>query len=116
MVYILNKNFKDSQKIRTALQDVYGIGKFYSNQICDQLGFSDSTRVENLTFFQKDQLIRIINQYYITGSELRRFFGQDIKRLTDIGSYRGFRHAICLPVRGQRTKTNARSRRKLRKK
>jgi small subunit ribosomal protein S13 len=116
MVYILNKNFKDSQKIRIALQDIYGIGKFLSNQICDQLGFSDSTRVENLTFFQKDQLIRIINQYYFTGSELRRIFGQDIKRLTDIGCYRGFRHAIFLPVRGQRTKTNARSRRKLQKK
>ena len=113
MVYILNKNLKDSQKIRTALQNIYGIGKFLSNQICDQLGFSESTRVDNLTSFQKDQLIRIINQYYFTGSELRRMIMLDVKRLTDIGSYRGFRHALFLPVRGQRTKTNARSSRKL---
>lgn len=113
MVYILNKNLKDSQKIRVALQDIYGIGEFLSNQICDQLGFSDFTRVDNLTSFQKDQLIRIINQYYFTGSELRRVITQDLKRLIDIGCYRGFRHAIHLPVRGQRTKTNARSRRKL---
>lgn len=113
MVYILNKNLKDSQKIRVALRDIYGIGEFLSNQICDQLGFSDFTLVENLTSFQKDQLIRIINQYYFTGSELRRIITQDVKRLIDIGCYRGFRHAIHLPVRGQRTKTNARSRRKL---
>ena len=110
MVYILNKNLKDSQKIRVALQD---IGEFLSNQICDQLGFSHFTRVDNLTSFQKDQLIRIINQYYFTGSELRRVITQDLKRLIDIGCYRGFRHALHLPVRGQRTKTNARSRRKL---
>jgi small subunit ribosomal protein S13 len=115
MVYILNKNLKDSQKIRIALQDIYGIGQFLSNQICDQLGFSESTRVDNLTSFQKDQLVRIINQYYFTGSELRRIILQDTKRLIDIGCYRGFRHALYLPVRGQRTKTNARSRRSMAK-
>jgi len=69
MVYILNTNLKDSQKVRIALQDIYGIGKFLSNQICDQLGFSDSIQIKSLTSFQKDQLIRIINQYYFTGSE-----------------------------------------------
>ena len=114
MVYIFNKNLKDSQKIRIALQDIYGIGKFLSSQICDQLGFSESTRVQNLTSFQKDQLVRVINQYYFTGSELRRIIVQDTKRLVDIGCYRGFRHALSLPVRGQRTKTNARTRRALR--
>ena len=112
MVYILNKNLKDSQKIRIALQDIYGIGKFLSHQICDQLGFSEFTRVENLTSFQKDQLVRIIHQYYFTGSELRRIIQQDILRFINIGSYKGFRHASNLPSRGQRTKTNARSRRK----
>jgi len=112
MVYILNTNLKDSQKVRIALQDIYGIGKFLSNQICDQLGFSDSIQIKSLTSFQKDQLIRIINQYYFTGSELRRIALQDIKRLTNIASYRGFRHVMSLPVRGQRTKTNARTRKK----
>lgn len=113
MIYILNKNLKDSQKVRISLQSVYGIGPFLSNQICDQLGLSQQNRIQDLTSFQIDQLIRVVNQYYFTGSELRRIIVQDIKRLTDIGSYKGFRHARALPVRGQRTKTNARSARKI---
>ena len=112
MVYILNKNLKDAQKIRMALQNIYGIGSSLSHQICDQLGFSQQTCVHHLTSFQIDQLIRVVHQYYFTGSELRRIILQDIKRLTDIGCYKGFRHALSLPVRGQRTKTNARSARK----
>ena len=112
MIYILNNNFKDSHKIRIALQSIFGIGSFLSNQICDQLGLSQQFRVNNLTSSQIDQLIRVVNQYYFTGSELKRIIGQDIKRLTQIGSYRGFRHILCLPVRGQRTKTNSRSVRK----
>ncbi len=112
MVYIFNKNFKDTQKIRIALQNIYGIGSALSHQICDQLGFSQQMRVHELTSFQIDQLIRVVHQYYFTGSELKRVVLQDIKRLTDIGCYKGFRHALSLPVRGQRTKTNARSSRK----
>ena len=113
MIYILNRNLKDLQKIRIALQTIYGIGPFLSNQICDQLGFDEQLRVQDLTVFQIDQLIRIINQYYFTGSELNRVFLQDIKRLMDIGCYKGFRHTRGLPVRGQRTKTNARSAKRL---
>ena len=109
MIYILNNNFKDSHKIRMALQGIFGIGSFLSNQICDQLGFSQQLKVQHLTSLQIDQLIRIVNQYYFTGSELKRIIGQDIKRLTQIGCYRGFRHILFLPVRGQRTKTNSRS-------
>jgi small subunit ribosomal protein S13 len=112
MIYILNNNLKDSQKIRNALQNIFGIGFFFSNQICDQLGFSQNLRVQNLSSLQIDQLIRIVNQYYYTGSELKRLVDQDIKRLNQIGCYRGFRHALSLPVRGQRTKTNSRSIRK----
>ena len=112
MIYILNNNLKDSQKIRSALQNIFGIGSFLSNQICDQLGLSQRSRVQNLTSLQIDQLIRIVNQYYYTGSELKRIISQDIKALTQIGCYRGFRHALSLPVRGQRTKTNSRSTRK----
>jgi len=66
MVYILNRHLKDSQRIRTALQEIFGIGKFLSNQICDQLGFSKFTCVGDLTSYQKDQLLRILNQYYFT--------------------------------------------------
>lgn len=113
MAYILNRHLKDSQRIRNALQEIFGIGKFLSNQICDQLGFSQFTCVGDLTSYQKDQLLRVLNQYYFTGSELRRMILQDISRFSEIGSYKGFRNALSLPVRGQRTKTNARTRRKL---
>jgi len=112
MIYILNNNFKESQKIRLALQNIYGIGTFLSNQICDQLGFSKRTRVHHLTILQIDQLVRIVSQYYFTSSELKRIVNHDIKRLIQIGCYRGFRHTLALPVRGQRTKTNSRSCRK----
>lgn len=113
MIYILNNNFKDSDKVRIALQNIFGIGPFLSHQICDQLGLPQQLRVKNLTSLQVEQLIRIVNQYYYTGSELKRMINQDIKRLTQIGSYRGFRHILCLPVRGQRTKTNSRTVRKI---
>ena len=109
MAYILNKNLKDSQKIRTALQNVYGLGFFLANQICDQMGLSQKTRVQNLTSSQIDQLVRIVEQYYFVGSDLKRLIIQDIQRLRNIGTYKGFRHALSLPCRGQRTKTNAKS-------
>jgi small subunit ribosomal protein S13 len=115
MIYILNSNFKESQKIRISLQNIFGIGSFLSNQICDQLGFSQQLYVKHLSSSQIDQLIRVVNQYYFTGSELKRIIDQDIKRLTQIGCYRGFRHTLFLPVRGQRTKTNSRSIRKIKK-
>ena len=109
MIYLLNNNFEESQKVRLALQKIYGINIFLSNQICDQLGFSQQIRVQNLTALQIDQLVRVVNQYYFTSSELKRIIQSDIKRLSQIGSYRGFRHTLSLPVRGQRTKTNSRS-------
>ena len=115
MVYILNKNLQDSQKIRIALQGIYGVGSFLSHQICDQLGFSQKALVKDLTSFQKDQLVRIFQNYYFSGSELQRMVDHDIKRFITIGCYRGFRHAASLPVRGQRTKTNAQTRRRSRK-
>jgi len=115
MVYILNQNLQDFQNIRRALQKIYGLGSFLSHQICDQLGFSQKALVKDLTSFQKDQLVRIFQNYYYSGSELQRMVDYDIKRLITIGSYRGFRHAASLPVRGQRTKTNAQTQRRSRK-
>ena len=103
MVYILNKNFPNKKKLRLALLQLFGIGKFLSQQICDQLGCSKFTRVEQLTQPQIDKLIRIINQYYIIGSDLKRLITNDLKRLIKIASYRGIRHSQGLPVRGQRT-------------
>ena len=103
MVYILNKNFPNKKKLRLALLQLFGINFFLAQQICDQLGCSQYTRVEQLSQSQIEKLIRIINQYYITGSDLKRMISNDVKRLTKIGSYRGIRHSQGLPVRGQRT-------------
>jgi len=103
MVYILNKNLPNKKKVHVAVQNFFGIGPFYAQQICSQLGCSKYTRIENLSQPQIDKLIRIINQYYIYGSDLTRMITNDIKRLSKIGSYRGIRHIQRLPVRGQRT-------------
>ena len=114
-MYILNQNFANDQKIRKELQKLYGIGRFLADQIRDQLGFHEQMRIHELSGAQKEQLVRVLSQYYFTGSELRRLLTQDIQRLKHIGCYRGFRHALGLPVRGQRTKTNSRSARRNRK-
>lgn len=103
MIYILQKNLQNKKKLSQALQEIFGIGKFLSILICDQLGVSQYTRVEELRGSQIDQLVRIITQYSITGPHLQRLITNDIKRLTRIGAYRGIRHIQKLPVRGQRT-------------
>ena len=103
MLYILNKNLPNRKKVGIALQEIYGIGPFLAQQICDQLGLSIYTRIDNLTQSQIDTLVRLINNNSIIGSDLKRIIQQDIKRLVGIGSYRGIRHTQNLPVRGQRT-------------
>jgi small subunit ribosomal protein S13 len=115
-MYLLNYNFLRTQKIRKGLVHIYGIGDCFANQICDQLGFYENMRFQDLTGSQREQLVRVITQYYFTGSELKRLLTQDIQRLNQIGCYAGFRHALHLPVRGQRTKTNARTVRALKQK
>jgi len=112
MVYILNTNLKDNKKVRSALCDIYGIGKSLSSQICDLLGFSDFYKIKNLTNFQIQQLSQIITQNFIIGGDLRRDRRNNKNRLVFIGCYRGFRHNMGLPVRGQRTHGNARTAKK----
>ncbi len=112
MVYILNTNLKDNKKVRSALCDIYGIGKGLSSQICDLLGFSDFYKIKNLTNFQIQQLSQTITQNFIIGTDLRRDRRNIQNRLVFIGCYRGFRHNMGLPVRGQRTHGNARTARR----
>jgi len=112
MVYILNTNLKDNKKVRSALCDIYGIGKSLSSQICDIAGFSDFYKIKNLTNFQIQHLSQIITQNFIIGGDLRRDRRNSKNRLVFIGCYRGFRHNMGLPVRGQRTHTNARTAKK----
>lgn len=109
MVYILNTSLRDSKKIRQELREVVGIGKLKANQICDKLGLNPNLRVDQLSLTQTDSLVRLVNQNYYIGSELKKIIKDDIKRLVRIGCYRGFRHVQKLPVRGQRTHTNAKT-------
>lgn len=114
MVYILNTNLKNNKKVRTALCEIYGIGKSLSSQICDILGFSEEYKIKSLTNFQIQQLSQIITQNFLIGGDLRRDVRNSKNRLVSIGCYKGFRHSMGLPVRGQRTHGNARTARRQR--
>ena len=104
MIYVQNTHFPEKQKLYLALQKIYGIGHFFSLQICDQLGCSTYTIVGQLSQSQVDKLVRILNQYYITGSDLKRLIAEDVKRLVSIGSFRGTRHQLIpsKKVRGKK--------------
>lgn len=115
MVYILNTNLKNNKKVRVALCDIYGIGKILASQICESLGFSENLKVSHLTNSQIQQLSQIINLNFLIGGDKKRDLRNNKNRLIQIGCYRGFRHNIGLPARGQRTHGNARTVRRMRK-
>ncbi|MCC6799249.1 MAG: 30S ribosomal protein S13 [Anaerolineae bacterium] len=98
-----------SKRVEVALTYIYGIGPTRSKQILDVTGISPDTRVRELTEAEVQSLREQVGHYRVEG-ELRREVQLNIKRLIEIGSYRGLRHRRNLPARGQRTKTNARTR------
>ena len=114
-MYIGKKLLNSNISIRRSLTKLSGVGVFLANQISDQLGFSSKLRLKDLQFFQKDRLLRILNDYYVFDVQLRIQRKQAIQRLIQIKSYRGHRLKDGLPVRGQRTHTNARTSRARRK-
>jgi small subunit ribosomal protein S13 len=99
-----------NKRVEIALTYIYGIGPTRSQTILGQSGVSPDTRVKDLTEAEVQALREGVGQFRVEG-ELRREVQMNIKRLIEIGSYRGLRHRRSLPVRGQRTKTNARTRR-----
>ncbi len=110
MARIAGVNIPTSKRVEIALTYIYGIGRSKAKQICSSVGISPQERVNDLT---DDQIIRmreVIDREYMVEGDLRRDVAMNIKRLTDLGSYRGIRHRKGLPVRGQRTHTNARTR------
>ena len=113
MLYVLNTNLNSKKKLFIALTEIYGLGKHHAYQICDSLGVSVNRRLKQLSSLQLEQLTQVVNQNYHTGSEIKRSTMKNIQRLIKIASYRGFRHTEGLPVRGQRTHGNSRTRRKL---
>lgn len=98
------------KRIEIGLTYVYGIGRTSAAKILEQTGIDPSTRVKDLSDAQEAALREVIDKNYVVEGDLRRTVALDIKRLTEIGSYRGLRHRRNLPVRGQRSKTNARTR------
>ena len=103
-----------NKRVEIALTYIYGIGRSRSQKILDQTRVSPDTRVRDLTEAEVQALREGVGAFRVEG-ELRREVNMNIKRLIEIGSYRGLRHRRSLPVRGQRTKTNARTRRGPRK-
>ena len=110
MARISGVDLPRNKRIDIGLTYVFGIGNTSANQILTDAKVSPSTRCGDLTDEEITRLKSIIDQDYQTEGDLRRLYSQNIKRLTEIGSVRGRRHRAGLPVRGQRTRTNARTR------
>ena len=98
------------KRIEVALTYIYGIGPARAAEVLNKTGINPDTRVKDLTEDQEAQLREAIEQGYTIEGDLRRETAMNIKRLSEIGCYRGLRHRRGLPVHGQRTKTNARTR------
>src|SRR5690606_34410828 len=95
-------------------QSIFGIGRTRSKQICETAGVVSSTKIRDLTESEVEKLRAEVGKFIVEG-DLRREVGMSIKRLMDLGCYRGLRHRRGLPLRGQRTRTNARTRKGPRK-
>ena len=110
MARIAGVNLPTNKRIVIALQYIYGIGGAKAHEILDKVSIPESRRVSQLTDQEVLQLREMIDRDYIVEGDLRREVAMNIKRLMDLGCYRGLRHRRGLPVRGQRTHTNARTR------
>lgn len=110
MARIAGVDLPKKKRIEIGLTYIYGIGKSSSRRILDQLDIDISTKTDDLTEAQVNDIRKAIDNEYKVEGELRTQVSMNIKRLMDLGSYRGLRHRRSLPVRGQRTSTNARTR------
>ena len=115
MARIAGVDLPREKRVEIGLTYIYGIGVASSNKILKEAGVNPDTRVKDLTDDEVNSIRKIIDGSYKVEGDLRREVALNIKRLTEIGCYRGLRHRRNLPVRGQRTKTNARTRKGPRK-
>lgn len=111
MARVASVDIPDNKRVEISLQYIFGIGPNLSKQILKETGVDPNTRVKNLSDEELNRIREIIDREYKVEADLRREVTFNIKRLSEIGSYRGLRHRRGLPVRGQRTKTNARTKR-----
>ena len=110
MARIAGVNIPTNKRVIIALRYIHGIGPAFAKEICTKVGIPESRRVSELTDAEVIQIREAIDRDYVVEGDLRREVAMNIKRLMDLGCYRGLRHRRGLPVRGQRTHTNARTR------
>ena len=115
MARIAGVNIPTNKRVVVGLQYIHGIGEAKAKEIMDKVSIPDTRRVSQLTDQEVLQLREVIDRDYVVEGDLRREVAMNIKRLMDLGCYRGLRHRRGLPVRGQRTHTNARTRKGPRK-
>lgn len=111
MARIAGINIPDEKRLEASLPYIYGIGPSLARKIIAQGKLSPDTRVKDLSETELDRIREIVDKNYKVEGELRAEITQNIRRIKDIGTYRGTRHTRNLPVRGQRTRTNARTKR-----
>ena len=111
MARIAGVDLPRNKRVEVGLTYIYGIGQATSGEILEKAGVSPDTRIKDLTEAEVAALREVIDREYQVEGDLRREVQQNIRRLIDIGCYRGLRHRRNLPVRGQRTRTNARTKR-----
>ena len=110
MARISGVNIPTNKRICIALTYIFGIGRTQADEICNKVAIEKSKRVNELNEDEITKIRKIIDSEYVVEGDLRREVSMNIKRLNDLGCYRGLRHRKKLPVRGQRTHTNARTR------
>ena len=109
MARIAGVNLPVHKHAWVGLQSIFGIGRSRSKKVCESAGVNPASKIKDLTEAEVEKLRHEVAKYTVEG-DLRREVGMSIKRLIDLGCYRGLRHRRGLPVRGQRTRTNARTR------
>ncbi len=110
MARIAGVNIPTQRPVHIALTYIFGIGRTKAKQICDTVGIPDERRVQDMTDDEVMRIREVIDRSYQVEGDLRRETAMNIKRLLDLGCYRGLRHRRGLPTRGQRTHSNARTR------
>jgi small subunit ribosomal protein S13 len=111
MAIVSGVNIPDNKRVEISLQHVFGIGLFQAKDVVEKAGVTGNPRVRELTEMDLTRIREVVDREKRVEGDLRREINMNIRRLIDIGSYRGSRHRRGLPVRGQRTKTNARAKR-----
>ena len=115
MPRVVGVDIPDKKRLEISLMYIYGIGRRLSNEICVKLGLDKNMKAYNLSEDEIAKINALLQTDYMVEGDLRRQIQNNIKRLISIHSYRGMRHRLGLPVRGQRTRTNARTRKGKRK-